>query len=36
LNEKERVASAEGCKYVDEVLLDDVELVVTEEFIKKQ
>lgn len=36
LNESERVQSAQGCKYVDEVLLDDVELIVTEEFIKKQ
>jgi hypothetical protein len=25
-----------GCKYVDEVIWEDVELVVTKEFIKKQ
>jgi cytidyltransferase-like protein len=32
----ERVESAKGCRYVDEVLYDDVPLTITEEFIKKQ
>jgi len=31
----ERVASAQCCKYVDEVLYDDVPLVVTKEFLAK-
>jgi len=31
----ERVASANGCKYVDEVLYDDVPLVISKEFIDK-
>jgi hypothetical protein len=32
----ERVHSAEACKYVDEVLYEDVELCITKEFIEKQ
>lgn len=32
----ERVASAQACRYVDEVLYDDVPLIVTKEFIEKQ
>eukprot|EP01117_Protostelium_nocturnum_P004859 TRINITY_DN1760_c0_g1_i1.p2 TRINITY_DN1760_c0_g1~~TRINITY_DN1760_c0_g1_i1.p2 ORF type:complete len:152 (-),score=43.25 TRINITY_DN1760_c0_g1_i1:60-515(-) len=35
LKGEERVASAKGCRYVDEVLYDDVPLVVTKEFIEK-
>ncbi len=36
LSGPERVASASGCKYVDEVLYDDVPLAITKEFIEKQ
>jgi len=35
LSGPERVASAQACKYVDEVLYDDVPLAVTKEFIEK-
>jgi len=35
LNGEERVKSAQSCKYVDEVLYDDVPLVLSKEFIEK-
>ncbi|PRP89053.1 hypothetical protein PROFUN_02331 [Planoprotostelium fungivorum] len=35
LHGEERVASAKGCRYVDEVLYDDVPLAITKEFIEK-
>jgi len=35
LNGQERVESAKACKYVDEVLYDDVPLSITKEFIEK-
>jgi cytidyltransferase-like protein len=36
LTTDERVQSARGCKWVDEVLHEDVELAITKEFIEKQ
>jgi cytidyltransferase-like protein len=35
LSGTERALSAQGCKYVDEVLYDDVPLKITKEFIQK-